>query len=194
MKKINKVLAFALCIIMLLFIGGCGAKDANDYLAKADYAKAYDVSKTNEEKTVVKAEYTFSYLCERCKIDAFDGEKIDFNLQSAWFANGENLADSLAGYKYYLMKINFDTTKTAYILYNYDDADSALNNMFNTLSLEEESGDDAFSGFKKEICKYIMDSAESYMLKSESLDRINTFITNDSLKNIELSNDLFLIN
>ncbi len=189
-KILCSLFAVVLCVSVCGMLSGCGAKDVNDYLTEANYVEAYNVAKTDEEKTLVKAEYTFAYLCELCKIDAFGGEKIVFNLQAAWCVDGEDMADSLAGYRYYLLKISFDDTETAYVLYNYDKKEKALNNILNTLSLEAETSDDAFSSFKKEICKYIMDSAESYTLESESLDRINTFIIDDSLKNIELSDDL----
>ena len=189
-KILRSIFAIVLCLSVCGMLGGCGAKDVNDYLAEAKYAEAYNVAKTDEQKNLAKAEYTFAYLCELCKNDAFSGEKIVFNLQAAWCVDGENLADSLAGYRYYLLKISFDDTEAAYVLYNYDEKERVLNNMLNTLSLEAETSEDAFSSFKKEICKYIMDSAESYTLESESLDRINTFITDDSLKNIELSYDL----
>ena len=193
-KMVKKILcsifALVLCLAACGMLGGCGAKDVNDYLAEANYDEAYNVAKTDEQKNLAKAEYTIAYLCELCKIDAFGGEEIDFNLQATWFANGENLADSLAGYRYYLLKIIFDDTQVAYVLYNYDEEERVLNNMFNTLSLEAETSDDAFSGFKKELCKWIMDSAESYRLESQSLDRVNKLITDDSLKKIELSIDL----
>lgn len=188
-KILCSIFAVVLCLSACGMLGGCGAKDVNDYLAEANYVEAYNVAKTDEQKNLVKAEYTYAYLCELCKIDAFNGQKIVFNLQAAWCADGEYMAESLAGYRYYLLKISFDDTE-AYVLYNYDEKERVLNNMLNTLSLEVETSDDAFSGFKKEICKFIMGSVESYMLESESLDRINTFITDDSLKNIELSDDL----
>lgn len=189
-KMLCSIFAVVLCLSTCGMLGGCGAKDVNDYLAEASYDEAYNVAKTDEQKDLAKAEYTFAYLCERCKIDAFYGEKIVFNLQDAWCLDGKNIADSLAGYRYYLLKISFDDIESAYVLYNYDKKERVLNNILNTLSLEAEASDDAFSGFKKEICKYIMGSAESYTLESQSLDRINSFITDDTLKNIELSDDL----
>lgn len=189
-KILCSIFAVVLCLSACGMLGGCGGRDVNDYLAEANYDEAYNVAKTDEQKNLVKAEYTFAYLCELCKIDAFRGEKIAFNLQAAWCVDGEILDDALAGYRYYLLKISIENTETGYVLYNYDENEGVLNNMLNTLSLEVESSDDAFSGFKKEICKYIMDSAESYTFESQSLDRINTLITDDSLKNIELSDDL----
>lgn len=189
-KILCSIFAVVICLSACGMLSGCGAKDVNDYLAEANYAEAYNVAKTDEQKNLTKAEYTVAYLCELCKIDAFGGEKIVFNLQAAWCVDGENVADSLAGYRYYLLKIRFDDTETAYVLYNYDEKERVLNNILNTLSLEAETSDDAFSGFKKEICKSIIGSAESYTLESESLDRINTFITDDLLKNIELSDEL----
>lgn len=189
-KILCSIFAVVLCLSTCGILGGCGAKDVNDYLAEANYDEAYNVAKTDEQKDLAKAEYTFAYLCERCIIDAFDGEEIVFNLQAAWCVDGEYIADSLAEYRYYLLIISFDDIESAYVLYNYDEKEKVLNNILNTLSLEAEDSDDAFSGFKKEICKYVMGSAESYTLESQSLDRINSFITNDTMKNIELSDDL----
>ncbi|MBO5745503.1 MAG: hypothetical protein J6S13_00245 [Clostridia bacterium] len=186
MKK--RVLAMLLMAVMLVGVFcGCG-KEVSGYLAEANYAEAYDTAETKEEKALVKAENTFAHLSEKCKTDVFGGEDVEFNLQAAWCIDGEKLSDALVGYKYYLLKIGIDT-QSGYVLYNYSTEDKAWNNMLNALSLEEESTDDNAVSFKKIICNGIISSKESYELGSESLYRINTLITNDSLKNIKLSDD-----
>ena len=186
MKK--RVLAMLIMAVMLVgVLCGCG-KEVSEYLAEANYAEAYDAAETKEEKALVKAENTFAHLSEKCKTDAFGGEDIEFKLQAAWCIEGEKVADGFAGYKYYLLNISLDT-QSAYVLYNYSTEDKVWNNMLNALSLEEQSTDDDMVGLKKLICKKIISSKESYELGSESLYRINTLITNDSLKNIKLSDD-----
>lgn len=187
MKK--RVLAMLIMAVMLVgVLCGCG-KEMSDYLAEANYSEAYDAAETKEEKALVNAENTFAHLSEKCKTDAFGGEDIEFKLQAAWCIEGEKLADALAGYKYYLLKISLDTQQSAYVLYNYSTEDKVWNHMLNALSLEEQSTDNDMVGLKKSICNGIISSKESYELGSESLYRINTLITNDSLKNIKLSDD-----
>lgn len=189
-----------LSVVIMSVFSGCG-KTTGDYLSEGRYVEAYEAATSEDEKEMVKAENTFAYLCNRIPADVFGGEDVQFTLQSAQYIDGsKDLSEELfTGSYYYLMELESraQTEQAFYVLYFYDTENNEFRNIFNALSLEENSSDDAVSGFWRQIVSEVVHGnlKASYELEPQSLLRINDLISSDLIPDdIAVSSEMMMQN
>ena len=189
-----------LAVVIMSTLSGCG-KTTEDYLSEGKYLEAYEAATSEDEKEMVKAENTFAYLCNRISADVFGGEDVQFTLQSAQYIDGgKDLSEELfSGSYYYLMELESidQTEQTFYVSYFHDTENNEFRNIFNALSLEENSSDDAVSAFWRQIVSWVVHGniKASYELEPESLLRINDLISSDLIPDdIAVSSEMMMQN
>lgn len=177
------IIAVVIVIISVLF------KSPEDYMAQADYEKAYSTANTLQ-KNEIKKENLVAYISNMCVGDLKYGDS--FKLIDAWvnydtdsrqvvlkLSAKNSYGDRIINYWYY----TYDATDQEYSLYTtLTDLDRET---INTWSEPEETTEIILRNDCREKIKEFMDDNTTFV-DEESVNRINILFENDLLDDVVL--------